>query len=191
MSRAPLFAAALDLQGFCREQGWHFCFIGGIAVQRWGVQRYTKDADLTLMTRFTYEAEYCRQLLARFRSRRADAFEFAQRQRVLFLEHDNGIAFDVALGALDFEERCVARSSAWETDDGGGLVTCSAEDLIVHKAFAARPQDWADVDGIISMQVQKLDVDLILRELAPLAPLQTKEDVMTHLAGLFKKHNLG
>jgi hypothetical protein len=186
-----LFTAALDLQAFCLDQGWHFCFIGGIAVQRWGVQRYTKDADLTLMTGFRDEADYCRQLLARFRARRADAFEFAQRQRVLFLEHDNGIAFDIALGALDFEERCVARSSPWNTDEGGGLVTCSAEDLIVHKAFAARPQDWADVDGIISMQLHQLDLELILRELAPLAEFQTKEDVRTHLAGLFKQHNLG
>jgi len=25
------------------------------------------------------------------------------------------------------------------------LRTCSAEDLIVHKAFAARPQDWVDI----------------------------------------------
>jgi hypothetical protein len=32
----PIFAAAVELQDFCHAQGWRFCFIGGLAVQRWG-----------------------------------------------------------------------------------------------------------------------------------------------------------
>jgi hypothetical protein len=32
----PLFAAALDLQQFFEARQWRFCFIGGLAVQRWG-----------------------------------------------------------------------------------------------------------------------------------------------------------
>jgi len=40
------------------------------------------------------------------------------------------------------------------------------------------------------VQRGKLDTALILRELAPLAELQSKEDVMVRLAGLFKKHKL-
>ena len=31
-----LFEVARDLQGFCDAQGWRSCFIGGIAVLRWG-----------------------------------------------------------------------------------------------------------------------------------------------------------
>jgi len=45
----PIFAAAYDLQTFCERAGWSFCFIGGIAVQRWGEPRFTQDADLTLL----------------------------------------------------------------------------------------------------------------------------------------------
>jgi hypothetical protein len=30
-----VIAAAVELQNFCEQQGWRFCFIGGIAVQRW------------------------------------------------------------------------------------------------------------------------------------------------------------
>jgi hypothetical protein len=44
-----IFAAALDLQGFCDKRGWRCCFIGGLAVQRWGEPRMTRDADLTLL----------------------------------------------------------------------------------------------------------------------------------------------
>lgn len=29
----PIFAAALEVQDFCRERRWKFCIIGGVAVQ--------------------------------------------------------------------------------------------------------------------------------------------------------------
>ncbi|MSU50789.1 MAG: hypothetical protein EXS37_17165 [Opitutus sp.] len=38
-----LFSAARDLQAFCRAGGWSFCFIGGLAVWRWGKPRFTQD----------------------------------------------------------------------------------------------------------------------------------------------------
>jgi hypothetical protein len=30
-----LIRAAFDLQAVCEAEGWRFCFIGGLAVQRW------------------------------------------------------------------------------------------------------------------------------------------------------------
>ena len=60
----PIFAAAHELQEFCTGAGWRFCFIGGIAVQRWGEPRFTQDADLTLLTDFGDEERYIDQLLA-------------------------------------------------------------------------------------------------------------------------------
>jgi len=36
-----LYQAAADLQSFVTDSGWPFCIIGGLAVQRWGVQRVT------------------------------------------------------------------------------------------------------------------------------------------------------
>lgn len=43
----PLFAAALELQRFFAARQWRFCFIGGLAVQRWGEPRLTLDVDCT------------------------------------------------------------------------------------------------------------------------------------------------
>lgn len=43
-----LIRAAADLQSVCEQHGWKFCFIGGLAVQRWGEPRETIDVDLTL-----------------------------------------------------------------------------------------------------------------------------------------------
>ncbi|MCL4263414.1 MAG: hypothetical protein KJ069_09370 [Anaerolineae bacterium] len=39
-----LLDAALRLQQFCQSQNWQFCYIGGLAVQRWGEPRLTQDA---------------------------------------------------------------------------------------------------------------------------------------------------
>ena len=34
-----LLEAAQEIQQFCQSRNWRFCFIGGIAVQRWGEAR--------------------------------------------------------------------------------------------------------------------------------------------------------
>jgi hypothetical protein len=47
-----LFRLAAELQDLCHRQRWQFCFIGGIAVQRWGSPRVTQDVDMTLLTGF-------------------------------------------------------------------------------------------------------------------------------------------
>ena len=39
-------AAAVEVQRLCVRQGWRFCFIGRVAVQRWGNPRFTVDVDL-------------------------------------------------------------------------------------------------------------------------------------------------
>jgi hypothetical protein len=79
---------------------------------------------------------------------------------------------DVALGALPFEERSVQRASAWSWAEGQSLITCSAEDLIVHKAFAGRDLDWNDVERVLIRQHGKLNLKQIHVELKPLLELK-------------------
>ena len=55
-----LLDAALRLQQFCQTQQWRFCFIGGLAVQRWGEPRFTQDADMTLLSGFGNEPDRIR-----------------------------------------------------------------------------------------------------------------------------------
>lgn len=75
-------------------------------------------------------------MLATFRGRVDAPREFALANRVLLLYGSSRVPLDVALGAMPFEERCVDRASAFDIGNGQSLVTCSAEDLIVFKAFA-------------------------------------------------------
>lgn len=170
----PIFSAALEIEAFCRQAGYPFCFIGGLAVQRWGEPRQTQDVDLTIITGYGSEAAFVDPLLARFRGRLPDARDFALRYRVLLLVSSGGVPLDVALGAMPFEERAVERASAFDVGEGRSLFTCSAEDLVVLKAFAGRDRDWLDIDGIVVRQGRGLDTALIWRELEPL--LELKDD---------------
>jgi hypothetical protein len=74
----------------------------------------------------------------------------------------------VALGAMPFEEHAADRASAFELEPGVTVTTCSAEDLIVHKAFAARDKDWLDTEGIVTRCGAGLDRALVWSELSPL-----------------------
>lgn len=97
-----VFSAAVEIQAFCLMKRYRFCFIGGLAVARWGEPRFTEDADLTLMTGWGGEVPYVETLLSAFESRIPDARPFALENRVLLLRAGNGVALDIALGALPF-----------------------------------------------------------------------------------------
>ena len=151
-----VFRAASDVQHFCRGRAWQFCFIGGIAVQRWANPRQTEDADLTLLTGFGSEDAYVDELLKTFRPRTVTERVGAPQRRVVLLYSADGVGIDIALGALPFEVNCVARATDWAITSGLTLTTCSPEDLIVHKAFASRDLDWADVESIVMRHGRKL-----------------------------------
>ncbi|CAN5753111.1 hypothetical protein BH11MYX3_BH11MYX3_48500 [soil metagenome] len=178
-----IFEAAIEVEGICRGAGFRFCFIGGLAVQRWGQPRMTADVDLTVVTGFGTEAPYVDLLLAALRPRIADARAFALAHRTLLVRAANGVDVDVALGAMPFEERAADRASAFEV--GNTIVTtCSAEDLVVHKAFANRDKDWLDVKGIVARQGKKLDHASIWKELTPLLELRDDPSIEARLRTL-------
>jgi hypothetical protein len=178
-----LFRLAENIQELCQRQNWQFCFIGGLALQRWGEPRVTEDVDLTLLTGYEHEDRFVDELLRHFTPRLADAREFALANRVLLLQSPDGIGIDVALGGLPYEQRIVARATPFAFLPDAPLLTCSAEDLIVLKAFADRPRDWEDVRGI-SIRQTALDWGLIENELAPLVEAKEAPHIIEQLAQL-------
>lgn len=176
-----LLIAARRLQDFLDARDWKSCIIGGIAVQRWGEPRFTRDVDVTLLTGLGGVEVFVDDVLRHFRSRVANGREFALLRRVLLLVADDGTEIDMALGGLPFEAEAVARASDFEFYPGLTLRTCSAEDLLVMKAFAARDQDWLDVRGIIARQGDRLDWDLVWKKLRPLAELKEEPEILNRL----------
>jgi hypothetical protein len=177
---SALFDAARDLQTLIETRGWGFCFIGGLAVLRWGEPRFTRDVDVTLLCPFGREDDVSAPLLdSGYLGRIPDAREFARRNRVLLLQSPDGVPIDIALAALPFEEVLVERSSLFEFEAGSALRTCSAEDLMVLKLFAFRPRDVLDAETISIRQRAALDWQYIATNLQPLAEVKGQPEIMT------------
>ena len=180
-----LVEQGLQLQELLTSQGWEFCFIGGIAVQRWSEPRFTKDMDLTVLTGYGPEEQVARFLLSHFTARIHDPIEFAVYNRVVLLQNEYGTGIDISLGALPFEEDVVRRATIEEYVPGISLRICTAEDLIIMKSFAARPLDWHDVRGVLVRQGTKnLDWPYIYRHLTVLAELKEEPEITTELEKL-------
>lgn len=179
-----LLSAACEVQGFLEQRQWKFCIIGGLALVRWGQPRATADVDLTLLTGYKNEEQYVEALLKQFTARIENAHDFAISNRVLLLKSANNVGIDIALAGLPFEERLVERASLFEYLPALQLLTVSAEDLIVLKAFASRPQDWIDIEGILVRQGNSLDWKQVLSELSPLCELKEAPEIIDQLNSL-------
>jgi predicted nucleotidyltransferase len=182
-----LFESAKEIQDFMSGRGWKFCIIGGLALQRWGEPRQTNDVDLTLLTGFGGEEEYIQAILQQYKARIQKAHEFALKNRVLMLRMPNGIPVDVSLGAIPYEKRIIKRATFFDFAPGIRLLTCSAEDLVILKAFAERAQDWIDVENIKTRQGPKLNWKLILTEIKPLAAAKEASEIVNKLLKMARK----
>jgi hypothetical protein len=177
-----IFAVAAQLQDFFERKQWQFCIIGGVAALHWGEPRVTRDVDVSLLTGFGGEEAFIHELLNSYRPRVENALQFAIRNRVVLLEADGGIGIDVALAALPFEQSAVSRARLQEVAPGVRLKICTPEDLIVFKAFAGRPVDWRDVEGVIARAGRStLDWKYIEQQLTPLAQAKEEPELLRQL----------
>lgn len=187
MLSRTLWDSAIELQSYLQSQSFRFCFIGGVAVQRWGEPRVTDDLDLTIFLTYGEEQNVAKRILARYQSRHPNPLAFALEARILLLQDLSGTEIDLSLGGMPFEERMMERSSDWNILGHSSLRTCSAEDLVILKSFASRPRDWIDVEKTIIRQGSKLNRNLVREELEVLATLKEEPEILDQLEVLFKK----
>jgi hypothetical protein len=185
-----LIQAALEVQTFMEQHSWRFCFIGGLAIQRWGQPRLTKDFDFSLLTGFSGEEDFVDTLLERYSARHAGMREFALRNRVMMLQSLDGVPFDVSLAALPYEEAFIGRATKAEFAPECLLRTCSAEDLIVLKAFANRAIDWMDIQGVVIRQDKTLNVRQIIKDLTPLIQLKESPEILDRLRTVLREEGI-
>jgi hypothetical protein len=190
MAESIDFAGSIrELRDFLDGRGWSYCLIGGLAAMRWGQPRLTRDIDLVLFTGVGDEATFVNDLVAHFRARIAgpEGVEFALRNRVLLLTSTTGVPIDISLGALEFEEQMVNRANSAEIIGRQKFRVASAEDIIVMKTVAGRPQDWQDIEGIIVRQGRKLDWPYIEHWLGPMLDLLGSPQRQSELIKLKKR----
>ncbi len=158
----PRFEAALEMHLFFSENRIPYAVIGGIALQRWGDQRFTKDADITIASSLEEGAAGLATLITgRFPSRVTNPLEFARKTRMILVTASNGVEVDISLALPGYEDEMFKRTVDYEIETGKSIRLCSAEDLIIHKAIAGRPQDVSDIQGIVYRQGEKLDITYI------------------------------
>ena len=112
-----------------------------------GLDRVTRDIDLNVLAGFGGEDRSIDCFLSSYAARLPDARDFACRNRVLLISTPNGTGIDVSLGALPFE------------------------------AFASRPLDIRDAEGVAIRNRKRLDWSYIEQQLQPLAELKGQPEI--------------
>ena len=184
----PQFETAWQLHSFLSQHRIPYVIIGGIAVQRWGQPRLTRDVDITILLPPGNEDAGLREIVAAFPARIEDAVAFALEHRVLPVEVPGGSEADISLGLPAYEEHAIARAVPYDLGDGREVRLCSAEDLIIHKALAGRPQDVLDIEGIVVRQGAVLDIAYVRRWLRELAQFAGDPAVAARFERIWTEH---
>jgi len=179
-----LFEAARQLQAFCDRQGWRSCFIGGIAVQRWGEPRVTRDVDLTLLTGFGGEERIHRQAARRVpRSNRQCARVCAPAPRTS--------AQDSRRAGNRYISRCAAvrRKSGrpriglflWPRSFDPNMLSRRSDRV---ETVRIAPLDIHDAESVAIRHNDDLDWNYIEEQLRPLAEIKDDPAIMKTLLRL-------
>jgi hypothetical protein len=152
---------------------------GAQAVIIWGRPRLTTDVDVTVLlgsvataTLMTTLEQHGFQLGAEFSD------EFVRVTRVLPTRHQlTGLPLDIVLGGPGLEEQFADRAVAVDLY-GDQVPVISSEDLIITKVIAGRPKDLEDVQGVLAIQLPKLDLEYIRTTLRKLEEALGQSDLL-------------
>ena len=163
--------ALRQVEAWLQAHGIPYAVIGGIANAAWGRPRATHDADLKVLLQGMTIAEFRALAESRFKPYRRPWLGKAESALIISVEVAPDMIVDMLVAVLPYEEDAIRRARLIEVE-GITLPICTAEDLVIHKAIADRPQDWMDIEGVLLRQRGKLDITYVrdnvikIRELA-------------------------
>jgi hypothetical protein len=156
--------------------------IGGVAASLLGKPRLTADVDAVFLLSVD-DLPLLTEAAAQegLTSRITDAEDFARRNRVLLLRHEeSGINVDISIGALPIEVEAVERSRRHQIGPLS-IRLPTPEDLIIFKAVAHRPQDLLDIQALIASNPD-LDSERVERWVRDFAQLLEMPEIWEDLA---------
>jgi hypothetical protein len=161
--------------------------VGGVAVSIQGRARYTRDLDALVVVPHAKWPKFVERAADfGFVERVSDVLGFASRTRMLLLLHEpSGIAVDISLGALEFEEELIARAANVKLGRLN-VPVAGPEDLIILKAVAMRPKDLGDIDLILQAQ-PRLDLIRIRRTVTRFSEMLEQPEIIEELERLLKR----
>lgn len=185
-TRPPDFEALLaGLTEELKARGLDFMLIGGQAVLLHGRPRLTEDIDLTLAA----GPEALSRVLGVCEALQLDPLPedveaFVRETFVLpAAEPSTSIRVDFIFSTTPYEQQAIDRAVPVELG-GVEVPFATAEDLILHKLFAARPRDLEDAATVIRRQQGKLEWDYLDRWAEEFAALPEHGDLPDRLAEL-------
>lgn len=135
-----------------------YLVIGGMAVNRHGYTRYTKDVDFELDVP-PWEVQ--RLLPIARDAGLTEAFAGAAKQAevscLLPLQHPSKVVADLALSPGEYFDTAWSRR-ATQSLHGSDVAFAAVEDLIIRKIIANRPLDRVDIDQLLLRHAPRLDL---------------------------------
>ncbi len=164
-----LQAALHDITEQLESNKIMFCLVGGLASSLRGRIRNTEDVDLVIAVGVDAAIEFLNNLPENlFRPFFPEVELVARTSFILALEHvPTQIPLDLAIGLSGFEQQIVERAQPLVIAERG-VPVATAEDLILMKCLAGRPQDMQDISGIVQVQRNSIDwnyCEVIARQL--------------------------
>lgn len=184
----PLILALRDLVQWTRSERISMMVIGGFAVSLLGRQRATKDIDaVAVIPNEDWRSFVASGKKFHFQPRIKDWYSLAQQTMVILLEHvTTGTPIDLSVGGTEFEQQAIAHAQPTMLKRlKVPLVRVS--DLIVFKALARRPVDWADIDNLLNAH-SSVDNEHIQGWLSQFADILEDSTILTDYCQFVEKH---
>lgn len=105
---------------------------------------------------------------------------------MILIKATNGCDVDISLAVSGHENEVMRRTADYELGPGKRVRVCSAEDLIVYKCVAGRPQDLIDVSGIIIRQRDLLDLAYIRKWLSFFSEEKPEPEILNRFERAWK-----
>jgi len=171
-----------------RVAGIPFMLIGGQAVLVHGAPRVTEDIDITLAAepdRTDDVLRVCER--AGLAALPQDVARFVAETFVLPARHSlSGFRVDFVFSSTGYEREAIARAIA--IDVGGEPVPfATAEDLLIHKLFAARPRDLEDARSVVRRKGSDIDWAYVEHWASEFAAVPGRERMPALVADLRKE----
>lgn len=162
-----------------------YMLIGGAAAALWGNPRLTLDADVTVWIPDYQLTAVIQALQRRCTPRTGDPLQFVHDTRVLPVTLPAGLPADITFGQLPFEEAAIQRADV-KMVAGYPVRVCTVADLILHKVVSDRPRDQDDLRFLIGRYAGTLVRADLTRQVAGLADLLTKPDILSRYLACWK-----
>jgi len=177
--REPLILALRDLVKWMESERATMMIIGGLAVSLLGRARTTKDIDAVVSLPMEKWLSFVGSgAKFHFQPRIKNWFEFAQQSMVILLQHvSTGTPIDLSIGGTSFEQQALSHVQ-YASLKRIKVPLPRVSDLIVFKAIARRPTDWADIDGLLKSN-KAVDQNHIQGWLHEFAEILADETIVT------------